>query len=83
MNCRSIRIKFSELLQLVENTSCPLTAIAVTEMWLTIDTQDPYHVPGYKLVSHPCIYRTGRGVGFFINNLYEHTVRSDLCCTAV
>jgi len=62
INCRSKRNKFSELLQLVEIISGPLTAIAVTETWLTLDTQDLYRVPGYKFVSHPHIHRTGGGL---------------------
>ena len=56
-----------------------ISAIAVTETWLTVDTQDLYHIPGYTFLSNTRINKTGGGVGFFINNQLDFAERVDLC----
>jgi len=79
INCRSFLKKFNELLQLINLVSGSLTAIAVTETWLSAATQDLYCIPGYKFVSSTRPDKTGGAVGIFVPNHFNFTVRYDLC----
>ena len=69
---------FDEVLHLLYTISGNLMAIALTETWLTVDTQDLYAVPGYKFVSRPRLNKIGGGVGLFIKNDYEFKICQDL-----
>ena len=70
---------FSNIVNLLSTLSRPLTAIALTETWLTVSNQDTYQLPGYKFVSHIRINKTGGGVGIFISNEHSYKIRPDLC----
>jgi len=79
LNCRSLKKHFSEILQLLELVSGPLTAMAVTETWLTYETQDLYNIPGYNFVSNTRPDNIGGGVGIFVNRMqFDFIVRLDL-----
>ena len=79
INCRSMKKNFSNIVNLLSTLSRPLTAIALTETWLTVSNQDTYQLPGYKFVSHIRINKTGGGVGIFISNEHSYKIRPDLC----
>ena len=42
INCRSIKKNFNGIVNLVSTLSRSLTAIALTETWLTVSNQDTY-----------------------------------------
>lgn len=66
---------FNEVLTLQHTSSRILTAIAVTETWLTGDTQDLYTIPGYKFVSQPTVNKIDDGVGLLIKTDFKFEIR--------
>ena len=75
--------KLFSVLNLIDIISSPLTAIAVTETWLTAETESSYSIPGYKFIAKPRIGKLGGGVGIFINSDFHYTVHLDLCRMSV
>src|ERR1051325_3463070 len=51
VNCRSLQKNFFSVTNLL-NTCHPLTALALTETWLTTLSQDIHRIPGYNFVSN-------------------------------
>jgi hypothetical protein len=77
INCRSLRKNFDSIHHLL--TIChPLTALALSETWLTAEIQDDYVIPGYNFVSAIREGKGGGGVGFYLNDVLEYRVRADL-----
>ena len=56
-----------------------LSAIAVTETWLTDALHDVYHIPGYKFIGQSRVNKCGGGIGIFVNNCFDYKLRPDLC----
>ena len=79
INCRSMKKNFNDIVNLISTLSGSLTAIALTETWLTTLNEDTYKLPGYKFISQTRINKTGGGVGIFICNDFLYKTRSDLC----
>ena len=79
INCRSMKKNFSNIVNLVSTLSRSLTAIALTETWLTVLNQDTYLLPGYKFISRTRTNKTGGGVGIFISSDHLYKIRPDLC----
>ena len=77
--CRSLKTNFNSVKNLLDMISNPLTAIAVTETWLTDYLHDVYNIPGYNFISKPRVEKGGGGVGIVINRNLDYTVRRDLC----
>ena len=50
INCRSLKKIVGPLNNLLNSMSSYLSAIAVTETWLTDALHDVYHIPGYKFI---------------------------------
>ena len=63
VNCRSLKQNFGSFKHLFSVVSRPLSAIAVTETWLTEHLQEVYGVLGYMFFSNPRIGKLGGGVG--------------------
>jgi hypothetical protein len=61
INCRSLKKNFSNVVNLLSTLSNPLTAIALSETWLSVLNQDTYSLPGYKFVSQPRVDKIGGG----------------------
>jgi hypothetical protein len=59
--------------------SKPLTAIALTETWLTSVNQDTYSLRGYNFISQPRIDKPGGGIGIYVTTDFSYKIRSDLC----
>jgi len=78
VNCRSIHNNFKPFVNLLHIASCSLTAIVLTETWLTPQNQDMFIIDGYNFVVNSCSDRIGGGVGIFINSDYVFRLRSDL-----
>ena len=85
INCRSFNKNYCGIVNLLRILSKPLTAIAITETWLTVSNQDAFFLPGYNFVSQPRKDKTGGGVGIYINCDFVYKLRSDLCrlCTFI
>jgi len=79
INCRSLKKNFDHVSLLLSNIKYPLTAVALTETWLTADQNNVYNIPGYKFVSQHRSDKLGGGVGFYVDNRFESKTRSDIC----
>ena len=82
INCRSIGKNFTAIENLL--TAChPLTALAVTETWLSNATQDIHKIPGYSFISSVRDDRKAGGVGIYLNdnlNFFRRTDISFMAC---
>ena len=78
VNCRSIKKNFGALTNLLHSISSPLSALAVTETWLTEAVQDVYAIEGYNFFTKSRTDKIGGGVGLFVNNSFDCKIRSDL-----
>ena len=79
VNCRSLKKNFGPINNLLNSMSNNLSAIAVTETWLTDALHDVYHIPGYKFLGNSRVNKSGGGVGIFIKNCFDYKLRPDLC----
>lgn len=77
VNCRSLNKNFTALRNLLIKCH-PITALAISETWLTPATKDIYQMPGYRFVSSVRVNKFGGGVGIFINDSYDYILRPDL-----
>lgn len=78
INARSMKSNFQGIESLLSNVAGTLTAIAITETWLTSDTEDVYFIPGYNFI--PFSRSTvGGGVGIFLQNSLNYFIRKDAC----
>ena len=80
-NCRSLKASFDNIQILINDLPYPISCLAVTETWLTLHNQDSYLLPGYHFVSQPRIDKRGGGVGLFIDQSLEFTIRTELSVT--
>jgi len=78
INCRSLKKNFGSLNILLQSLADKLSAIAVTETWLTESLQHAYNILGYNLVTNSRVDRCGGGVGIFVNNNFDYKIRHDL-----
>lgn len=78
VNCRSIKKNFGNLSNLLNLLISPLSAIAVTETWLTESVQDIFQIPGYKFFSNSRSDKPGGGVGLYVKCCFDCMPRSDL-----
>jgi len=79
-NCRDISRCFNDVTNMVADLDFNLTALALSETWTTLDTEELYHIDGYTSVfKSRDSDKSGGGVGLYINDSVLHTVRSDLC----
>ena len=78
INCRSVNKNFEKLLDLLHIINYPLTAIALTETWLSSDNEYNFHIPGYKFIANSRTDKSAGGIGIFLNNDLDYVVRTDL-----
>ena len=78
INCRSISKNFDDILNLLHPVTTLPTVLAVTETWLTEDTQNLFQIPGYNFITQSRLTKGG-GVGLFICHNLTYMVRNDLC----
>ena len=79
INCRSLKHNFNNIKNLLNIVSQRLTALAVTETWLSSYNADMYNLPGYNFVSNCRCDKPGGGVGIYVNDCLEYTIRHELC----
>ena len=79
INCRSLKKNFGPVTNLFNFLSTPLSAIMVTETWLSESLQDVFNIQGYHFFSKPRCNKSGGGVGIYVNASFECTTRLDLC----
>ena len=51
INCRSIKQNFNCIKNMLDAIASPLTALAITEIWLTSVAVEIYNLPEYNLVT--------------------------------
>ena len=78
VNCRSINKNFSSLVNLLDRVPSSLTALGVSETWLTPASSDLFNIEGYKFVSNARLDRLGGGVGLYIAKDFTFRIRNDL-----
>ena len=78
VNCRSLKKNFLNLKNLLGFLESPLSAIAVTETWLTESVQDTYILPGYNFFPNSRTDKCGGGVGLYVQSCFDYKTRSDL-----
>ena len=78
INCRSLNKNFKSLCNLLARCSGTLTAVGVTETWLSPNFEDNFCIDRYKFVSKSRTNKLGGGVGLFIDNQFDFHVRNDL-----
>ena len=70
INARSLKKNFDKILSLISNISGTLTAIAISETWLTESLQDVFFIPGYDFISKQRTEKIGGGVGIYVTHLF-------------
>ena len=78
INCRSLRRNFDSVKLLLQSISSPLTAVCVTETWLSDSLCDIYFLPGYFFISKHRTGKIGGGVGMYLSDNLEYVIRDDL-----
>lgn len=79
INCRSLNKNYCDIVSILEILSKPLTAIVLTETWLTTTNQDTFPLPGYNFLCLPRKDKSGGGVGIYVNSAFVYKLRQDLC----
>ena len=79
INCPSLKNYFGPVNSLLHFISSPLSAMFVTETWLTESLHDVFTIPGYRFFSRSRLNKLGGGVGIYVNNSFDCKVRQDLC----
>jgi len=64
INCRSLTKNFTGLESLLNSVSGKLTAIAVTETWLTETSEKSFHLPGYIFFLFLVLRKLGEGLAY-------------------
>ena len=75
---RSMPHNFSSFSEYIECLKHRWSLIGVTETWLNKDNHDMYNLPAYRFVNRYRTNRSGGGVGLFLPENIEFTVRTDL-----
>lgn len=78
VNCRSLNKNFKSLLNLLHVSSGKLSALALTETWLTPVNQDTFIIDGYHFFANSRKVKIGGGVGIYVSNDYVSRLRCDL-----
>jgi len=78
INVRSIKQNFMALTNFINTFNVHPTIISMAETWLKKDEDRFYNIPGYNFVSHPRLDKVGGGVGFYISNKFNYTIKNEL-----
>ena len=79
INCRSLKKNFGPITNLLNFLSGPLSAIMVTETWLSESLQDVFTIQGYNFFSKSRCNKSEGGVGIYVNASFDCKIRLDLC----
>jgi exonuclease III len=79
VNARSLKKNYDKLETLLLNIAHTITAVAVTETWLSDNNYSAYNLPGYNFECLSRNNRTGGGVGIYLNSNMIYKARTDLC----
>jgi hypothetical protein len=79
INCRSIKKNYNSIINVLHMFKAPLSAIAVSESWLTESVHDVYSIPGYNFYAKSRTDKIGGGVGLYVSNIFDCKIHSDLC----
>ena len=78
INARSVVSSSQGIESLLSNIAGTLTAIAISETWLSNAMQDSYFIPGYNFVTNCRTDGGGGGVGIFIRASLDYIIIKDL-----
>ena len=76
VNARSLKKNLCNLESLLNNIPGPVSAIAVTETWLTEHTKDVIFIPNYNFFSNCRSNKNGGGVGIFVHSSLNVSIRN-------
>ena len=77
-NVRSIVNKHDDFVNFLASLNHEFSGIGLTETWLTKDSLDEFTIPQYKFVGQTRNKRHGVGIGMYVNQSYQFTIRTDL-----
>ena len=79
INARSMISNFDKINSLLTNINYgTLTAVAITETWLSHSSHDVYFIPGYNFIASSRSTGGGGGVGIFLHTSLNYFVRKEL-----
>lgn len=78
VNCRSLVAHFQSFLTLINSFNFKIPVIAVCETWTTVANENDFSIPGYNFIVKSRQDKKGGGVGIYVLNGLEYTVRHDL-----
>ena len=81
LNIRGLISKQSSISQLINNCvkNCKkLDVVLLCETWVTKNTKDLVHIPGYNFISIERTNKKGGGVGLLIANEIKYKIRNDI-----
>jgi endonuclease/exonuclease/phosphatase family metal-dependent hydrolase len=78
INCRSLKKNYTAINDLIATVDDRLTALAVTETWLSNANKDSVDLVGYEFISNNRQDKSGGGVGIYINIDVNYVVRHEL-----
>ena len=77
LNVRSLQSNLNSLSSYLSTLKFGFTAVGVTETWLHDLNCNLYSLPGYILTENHTTHRSGGGVGIYLNDDLEFTIRND------
>ena len=72
INSRSLVGYFDNFQTLIASLNKPFSAIGVSETWLNDKTCDLVNIPGYDFISNHRAYKTGGGVGIYLQDCLQY-----------
>lgn len=77
INCRSLPKNFQSIETLILNLSSKPSVICLSETWLNDENYIFYNIEGYKLFSKSRPNKRGGGVGIYVSNGFDCTIKAD------
>ena len=77
-NLRSMPRNFSAFSDYIDTLKHKWTCIGITETWLTENNHDLYNLNGYRFINRHRTNKSGGGVGLFIPENIDFSIRTDL-----
>src|SRR5271165_4963104 len=79
LNCRGLGKNYDSIENLIDIIVYQLTAICVTESWVSANAATIYNFPNYTFFSNPRTLKSSGGLGIFVHDESNSFLRQDLC----
>ena len=78
INCRSLNKNFGSVTNLLHRIGSKLSVLGLCETWLNKNTENSFHMQGYNFACNSRSSRMGGGVGLYVDNSIQYSLRNDL-----